>query len=61
MVYRIILLASVGLAQARPNKINEYKVYWLTDFPLIIYPRTNYGDLSKTQTANKYKEKSVIL
>jgi len=35
-------------------QLSEYKVYWLTDFPLIIYwarAKNNYGDLSKK--ANK--------
>ena len=34
--------------------MNEYKAYWLTDFPPIInwgVPRNNYGDLSKKAKA----------
>jgi len=44
--------------------MSEYEVYWLTDFPLIIFgclPRNNYGDLPKKNQASKCKEKLVIL
>jgi len=43
--------------------MSEYKVYWLTGFPIIIYcaPRNNYGDLSQKKQTNKYKEIFVIL
>jgi len=32
--------------------MSEYEAYWLTDFPLVIAPRNNYGDLSKIKKAN---------
>jgi len=42
--------------------MSEYEVYWLTDFPLIIYwVHQIIMVISQKKQTNKYKEKLVIL
>ena len=48
----LFMLFSLCVMLCNVLKMSEYEAYWLTDFPLVIAPRNNYGDLSKIKKAN---------